>query len=244
MLRAFTYMGVPKYVLTDNMKSVVIRRDCNGQHVWNLEYGMFMKAACFQTKLCKPRHPFTKGKVERLVRFVKDNLLAGRTFWNYNDLNEAALQWCDRQNRVYHRTVDAIPDAVHQQKCLAVTGTLPENPELFFYMCPERRISFDGFVNYEGRRFGVPYRHLGKTVRVCRRGTTLYIYTPDLKECLTTHEVTLSRRDRFCSDQYVNPMQPEEFPTQRVTTSINQIAKLPDDAFDRFNFDQEGLWNE
>lgn len=108
MLRAFTYMGVPRYVLTDNMKSVVIRRDCNGQPVWNLEYEMFMKAVGFQTKLCKPRHPFTKGKVERLVRFVKDNFLAGRTFWNYNDLNEAALQWCDRQNRIYHKAVDMV----------------------------------------------------------------------------------------------------------------------------------------
>ena len=32
-----------------------------------------MKNLGFETKLCKPRHPFTKGKVERLVRFVKDN---------------------------------------------------------------------------------------------------------------------------------------------------------------------------
>ena len=190
-------------------------------------------------------HPFNKGKVERLVRFVKDNFLAGRTFWNYNDLNEAALQWCDRQNRTYHRAVDAIPDATHHGRCLSVTKQLPENPELPFYMCLERRISFDGFVNYEGRRFEVPYRHPGKTVRVCRRGTTLYIYTPDLKECLTTHEITWSRRDRFCCDQYANPMQPEELPTQRVTTSIDQLsAPLPEEAFDRFNFDKENLWNE
>lgn len=245
MLRAFTYMGVPKHVLTDNMKSVVIRRDCNGQPVWNLEYEMFMKAVGFQTKLCKPRHPFTKGKVERLVRFVKDNFLAGRTFWNYNDLNEAALQWCDRQNRTYHKAVDMVPDAVHQSSCLSAAKELPENPELLFYMCPERRISFDGFVNYEGRRFGVPYRHLGKTVRVCRRGNTLYIYTPDLQECLTTHEVTWSRCDRFCADQYVNPLQPQEFPTQRITTTNSQVAApLPDDAFDKFNFEKEELWND
>ena len=39
-----------------------------------------MKTVGFQTKLCKPRHLFTKGKVERLVRFVKDNFLAGRIF--------------------------------------------------------------------------------------------------------------------------------------------------------------------
>lgn len=30
MLHAFGYMGIPKYILTNNMKSVVIRRDFNG----------------------------------------------------------------------------------------------------------------------------------------------------------------------------------------------------------------------
>lgn len=33
MLRAFAYMGVPKYILTDNMKSVVLRRDFEGYPV-------------------------------------------------------------------------------------------------------------------------------------------------------------------------------------------------------------------
>jgi transposase len=245
MLHAFTYMGIPKYVLTDNMKSVVLKRDGLGKPIWNLEYEGFMKAVGFQTKLCKPRHPFTKGKVERLIKFVKSNFLAARTFWNVTDLNEAALQWCERQNRSYHKALDMMPDDVHMSKCMSVAGKLQDEPALLFYLCPERRISFDGFVNFEGRRFGVPYRHLGKTVRVSRRGTTLYIFTPDMKQCLTTHEVTWSKRDSFCQDQYVNPLQPEEFPTQKITTAIHRLeAPALDEAFERFNFDQEDLWNE
>ena len=46
----------------------------------------------FDTKLCKPRHPFTKGAVERLVRFVKENFLAGRIFTELTDLNYDALK--------------------------------------------------------------------------------------------------------------------------------------------------------
>ena len=34
MIHAFRYMGVPQYVLTDNMKSVVIRRDLDGNPIW------------------------------------------------------------------------------------------------------------------------------------------------------------------------------------------------------------------
>ncbi|MBE6018513.1 MAG: IS21 family transposase, partial [Lachnospiraceae bacterium] len=34
MIHAFTYLGVPGSVLTDNMKSVVIGRDPEGHPIW------------------------------------------------------------------------------------------------------------------------------------------------------------------------------------------------------------------
>lgn len=46
-----------------------------------------MQAPAFETKLCKPRHPFTTGKIERLIRFVKDNFLGHRVFCDLTDLN-------------------------------------------------------------------------------------------------------------------------------------------------------------
>lgn len=64
MVHAFQYMGIPRFVLTDNMKSVVLHRDLEGHPVWQKDYEAFMKTVGFETKLCKPRHPFTKGKVD------------------------------------------------------------------------------------------------------------------------------------------------------------------------------------
>ena len=113
MIHAFLYMGIPEYVLTDNMKSVVIRRDDEGRLIWQKDYELFMGNIGFSTKLCKPRHPFTKGAVERLVRFVKENFLAGRIFTELTDLNYEALRWCNIQNNVYHRAVDCVPAQKH-----------------------------------------------------------------------------------------------------------------------------------
>ena len=90
MIHAFIYMGIPKYVLTDNMKSVVIRRDSSGKPIWQKDYEIFMNNLGFETKLCKPRHPFTKGAVERLVRFVKENFLVGRIF---NELTICSMKY-------------------------------------------------------------------------------------------------------------------------------------------------------
>ena len=65
MIHAFQYMGIPRFVLTDNMKSVILHRDLEGRPVWQKDYETFMKTIGFETKRCKPRHPFTKGEVER-----------------------------------------------------------------------------------------------------------------------------------------------------------------------------------
>ena len=240
IIHAFQYMGVPKSILTDNMKSVVIRRDMEGHPVWQKDYEAFMKAVGFETKLCKPRHPYTKGKVERLVRFVKENFLADRIFCNITDLNWQALEWCNAKNDTYLRGVDSIPQLLHTGKCSARLRALPKTDSLRFYLCPERRISFDGFVNYEGRRFGVPYSYTGATARVSRNGDTLYIYSADLRTLLTTHDVTWSCRDSFCEGQYEELLQPEEYPTMPVSTQILQIPKSTSGlSFEKFNFDEE-----
>ena len=243
MLHAFGYMGIPKYVLTGNMKSVVLHRDFEGHPVWQKDYESFMKTVGFQTKLCKPRHPFTKGKVERLVRFVKENFLAGRVFGNITDLNRAALEWCSRQNSSYHNATAGVPQELHESWCAEHLRIFEMNPSLLFYLCPERRISFDGFVNYEGRRFGVPFSYRLSTARVMRKDDMIYIYSSDLKQLLTTHDVTWSKRDRYCADQYAP--QPEEFPTMPVRTETSRIPEPePILSFEKFNFDREVDWDE
>lgn len=113
MIHAFQRLGVPKTVLTDNMKSSVTGRDSEGHALWNKDYEAFMKPIGITTKRCKPRHPFTKGGVERLVRFIKENFIVGRTFGNITDLNIEAIRWCDRQDGTYHCCVDYVPAREH-----------------------------------------------------------------------------------------------------------------------------------
>lgn len=244
MVHAFQYMGVPRFILTDNMKSVVLRRDLENHPVWQKDYEAFMKTVGFETRLCKPRHPFTKGAVERLVRFVKDNFLAARVFYNVTDLNWQAMDWCNTQNNIYHKAVDGIPQELHTRLCSPQLRILPDAESIRVYLCPERRISFDGFVNYEGRRFGVPYSYPSATARVSREGYTLYIYSADLKVILAVHDVTWSRRDSFCDGQYESLPQPEELPSMPVKTQIRQLppsepaCKL---SFAKFNFDEGDL---
>ena len=176
-----------------------------------------------------------------MVRFVKDNFLADRVFCDLTDLNWQALEWCSKQNGIYRRTVDGVPQKLHETVCGEQLRIVPETQSVRLYLCPERKISFDGFVNYEGRRFGVPYSYPGATVRVERNGGLLRAHLFCRPEVLlATHADTWSRTNSFCERQYEPLVQPEEFPTVPVQTHILQLPRSSQDFFfAKFDFDKE-----
>lgn len=76
---AFEYFqGIPTDVWYDNMKTVVLERNAygEGQHRFHAGFYQFAKQMGFIPKLCKPYRPQTKGKVERMVRYVRDSFYA------------------------------------------------------------------------------------------------------------------------------------------------------------------------
>ena len=240
MLHGFLRMGVPAWVLTDNMKSVVTRRDADRCPVWQADYASFMECVGFKTRLCRPRHPFTKGKVERLVRFVKQNFLEGRDFTDITAFNEEALAWCAEQGARRRRTDGCVPAEVHERSCLMVAQPLEVTSEVEAWLCPRRKVSFDGFVSYEGRRFGVPWWYDRQECRVNREGRVLHIYSDDLSREIVAHAITWDAQDSWCKDQWASNAQPCETPSQPVKTTLAQIAPPPaDPALARFDF---GRW--
>ncbi len=74
--QAFDYFqGIPQQIWYDNMKTVVLERDAygEGRHRLHQSFYQFSKTMGFLPKLCRPYRPQTKGKVERMVRYVRDN---------------------------------------------------------------------------------------------------------------------------------------------------------------------------
>src|SRR3982751_5794411 len=95
---AFDYFGgVPQELLFDQMKAVITRdlRLQGGALVRNLEFLRFAHHWSFTPRACRPYRAQTKGKVERPVRYLRDNFVYGRTFANDADLDQQRRQWLD-----------------------------------------------------------------------------------------------------------------------------------------------------
>ncbi len=95
---AFRYFGgVPHELLFDQMKAVITRdlRLQGGALVRNLEFLRFAYHWSFTPRACRPYRAQTKGKVERPVRYLRDNFVYGRTFANDGDLDQQRRHWLD-----------------------------------------------------------------------------------------------------------------------------------------------------
>lgn len=199
MIHAFEYFnGIPRVMLTDHMKTVILGMGDDKKPNWHPLYEDFAASIGLVTKVCRVRRPQTKGKVERAVRFVKENFIPGRQFVDIGDLNRQARVWCDEVNRRIHGTTGERPcDRLSEEEL----HSLPSDDRWAKYRREVRRVSRDGFVSYDGVRYGVPWQYSGREVSVRDCNGWIEIWVDHVQ--VAKHEaVHRSRAIRNCPNQY------------------------------------------
>lgn len=142
----------------------------------------------FQPKACRPWRAPTKGKVERLIRYVRENFWPGRRFTNLADLYEQARAWCARANRRVHGTTGVVPA---EQLAREPLQPVPERQRLEHMLVEARKVSRDAFVSWGGCRYGVPWQWAGAQVVVKERGAYVEIWTATGDHCIDRHPRSL-----------------------------------------------------
>ncbi len=119
LIAACAYFGgVPRDVLFDNMKAVVLERDTYGPGLHRFHPGLLQLAGDlgFVPRLCRPYRARTKGKVERFNRYLREsfyNPLASRVrgvVLEAGTANRFVLDWlADVANVRIHATLKERP---------------------------------------------------------------------------------------------------------------------------------------
>lgn len=86
--------GLARTILYDNMKSVVLDR--RGELI---QFHPRLLELCghyhFAARPCRPARGNEKGRVERVIRYIRESFFAARSFTNVEDLNRQARIWRD-----------------------------------------------------------------------------------------------------------------------------------------------------
>ncbi len=173
-LHAFEYFGgIPQIILYDNMKSVVLKRkNPSTESDFHPAFVDLRDHFGFTARLCRPYRAKTKGKVERTIRYVKENFLYGREFKSLDELNLRAREWMDTVNGRVHGTTHEIPfDRLFRENLRPFSSY----PPYIFQKKYSRKVSRDCFISLYGNRYSVPWRYAGSHVDVAVQGTTVLI---------------------------------------------------------------------
>jgi transposase len=194
-LHAFAYLGgVPKRLLYDNLKSVVLGRDAEDVVHWNPRFLDFADLAGFALQACKPYRPQTKGKVENGVKYVRGNFWPGLHFRDLEDLNAQALTWLNSTaNPRVHGTTGEVPFTR-----LRSEGLQPADKALSYdtSVLITRRSSKDCFISYGGNLYSVPAAYARKTLQVKITEAEELVICSEVGHELARHRILLGRQER------------------------------------------------
>jgi transposase len=203
---AFEFFGgVPKVILHDNLKSGVVQRI--EKHIqYNSDFMEICTHYRFEPRAVGVRKGNEKGKVERSIRYIRDNFFAGRDWKTLEELNALALHWClnDAQQRKWadgdSRTVG---DVFNEEKpfLTKLPGAIFPAVEKISVQIPKIP-----FARFETNNYSVPAKY--------NRCTLEIIATDKIIEMISgTQVVAVHER---CWEKYKTIEQPEHFAEIRL----------------------------
>jgi len=170
---AFAAFGaVPRVILYDNLKSAVLERQGDAIR-FNPTLLAFAARYRFEPRPVGVARGNEKGRVERAIRYIRDNFFAARAFEDIDDLNAQAAAWCD--GPAADRPCPGQAMSVREAFALeaARLAPLPDNP--FPLSTPAAVvIGKTPYARFDRNDYSVPHTHV-------RRQLTLLADTKEVR---------------------------------------------------------------
>lgn len=170
-INAFNKLGIPKTILYDNMKTVVIKREINFEDTkYNQGFSDFADFNGFKIRLCHPYWPRDKGKVEAAVKYLRNHFMQGlryrKDYFSIDELNLKVRNWLDAvASKRYHSSIKTKPC---ERWLLEKESLRFPNRANSYRVAPTltRQGNKDSLIIYDGVYYSVPERFATQTVEV------------------------------------------------------------------------------
>ncbi len=189
--------GIPKYILTDNMSSIVNY----SKHEFVPEFKAFCKDIGVKPLKCKVRHCETKGKVENCNKFVNWLLPYDYEFDNEEELKNIMNRINDQINSQVNGTTNMPPISLFNIE-KEYLKALPKQDILDYYtnnMIPAK-VSNESLVYYKGSKYSVPPKYINQTLKLKEIDNKLQIYYNTT--LVTIHEIT-NQKIQYHDQDYI-----------------------------------------
>lgn len=146
-----------------------------GELLLTHEFKSYVAERSFHVHFCRKADPQSKGKVENVVKYVKQNFLYGRIYHDPVTLQREVRGWLERTgNGMPHSTTRKIPLQEWQHEKQQLKPWIAVKPEPAWQLCTVRK---DHTFSYKGNFYSVPQGSYqkGVQVRLTHTGDELHI---------------------------------------------------------------------
>src|SRR6266567_4518645 len=164
--------GVAREIAYDNLATAVAEHD--GRLVRFLPRFLgFAREYGFYPRACNPAAGWEKGKVERAIGYTRQNFGPLREFTDLDDVNRQARQWLAQvANQRQHRETRQRPVDRFQPAALKPLPVIPYD----YRDSVELLVHKDLCVQFDGNRYCVPQRYVGRRLTVKADSSSVAIY--------------------------------------------------------------------
>jgi hypothetical protein len=214
-LNAFKYFGgYTNEILYNNMKQVVVKRMLRAKDSeLNRTFEDFAGFFKFKVILARPYRGQTKGKVERTVRFVRENFMVGIKFKDLLDLNEKALAWCEKINSRTHMGTNEIPRVrlIEEHLNKVVRPYYIEQNSI-------RKVEKDCLFSYKNNKYSVPPQYIQRNIIVAEFNNLVVAYCDG--ECIATHPLSLGKNKMIISKSHYDKLLTRQSDEMKKTNTL------------------------
>ncbi|WP_079708716.1 IS21 family transposase [Paraliobacillus ryukyuensis] len=169
--------GVPKTVLTDNMKTVMdLPRTEYQKGEVNERFYQFAKDMGFKVKPCIAGRPRTKAKVESPMKLI-DEIHAYQGKFDYEELHQFVQKLCNRINNSYHQGTGKVP-ILALEKERSLLSPLPHERIRDAYKITHTQVLVNpsNMITYKSNQYSVPSGYIRKILRLQVYDNHIFVY--------------------------------------------------------------------
>ena len=150
------YGGMPEEIVYDQ-DHVILVSENYGDLIYTREFAGYHQKRKFKVYMCRKADPESKGKIENVVGFVKNNFARHRTFYNIDRWNEDCLSWLERRgNGKVHGTTRKVPAQVFLEEKKYLKPILSKIKTKTPSLSLTYQVRKDNTVPIKGNRYSVP----------------------------------------------------------------------------------------
>ncbi len=225
-IRAFRYFqGIPRILLYDNLKAAVVDRQ-GTQVRFNSTLLDMAGHYCFHPRACNVRSGWEKGRVERTIRYIRDNFFAARQFRDIDDANGQLSTWLDGVCNVRPWPSDrgrSVQEMWRGERERLLP--LPQNDFATDDVGPCRPSKIC-YVRYDGNDYSVPFQYVGEILTLIAGEHEIRII--DGSQELARHVRSYSKGEKIRNETHFTGIHEQKPQAASTSRRADLIAQIPE----------------